>query len=111
MKNNGMGKFEIFGIIVLVVAGFTFVVNYLLDNSESQRLVTMKKSTESFGRIVSMNRNFFHNRNEVYLGEVIDEGYINNIISPFSKKDCSPSESKVIFNQGNSNNDYTVILK
>jgi len=111
MKNNGMGKFEVFVIIVLCVAVFSYLTYYLLNSSEWQKVITMKKSGESFSKVTSINRNFFHNRKVVYLGEVIEEGYINNIRSPFSKGNCSVSESRIDFNDDNDNNDYLVTLK
>lgn len=111
MKNNGMGKFEIFVIIVVLVAAFSYLAYYLLNSSDWQKVITMKKSAESFARVTSINRNFFHNRKVVYLGEVIEEGYINNIRSPFSKNNCSVSESRIDFNDDKDNNDYVVTLK
>ena len=58
-----------------------------------------------------MNRNFFRNRKLVYLGEVIEEGYINNIKNPFGKGYCSETESKIIFHNDKNNDDYSVVFR
>lgn len=98
MKNNrGMGKFEVLTMIVLLMAIIAYILWYFLSGSDSQKFNTMKKNAVNLSKTVSTNINSFHNTEHVYLGEVINEGLIGKVKSPFSAKDCSLSESKVDF--------------
>ncbi|MBQ9018888.1 MAG: hypothetical protein IJ097_01075 [Bacilli bacterium] len=97
MKNKGFGKFEVLTMIVLLMAIIAYILWYFLAGSDSQKFNTMKKNAINFSKVVSTNNNSFHNTEHVYLGEVITEGLIPNVKSPFSGKDCSVSDSKVDF--------------
>ena len=125
MKNRGIGKFEGLTLIVLIMVISAYLLWYILGGVNSQKYTTMKKKAISFGKTVSINDSSFHNTEYVYLKEVMDEGLISNMKSPFSNKDCSMSESKVVYrndlpkvtlkcdnyvidNLGISDNDYSV---
>lgn len=97
MKNNkGMGKFEVLTMIVLIMAIIAYILWYFINGSNGQKFNTMKKNAVNLSKTVSTNINSFHNTENVYLGEAINEGLIPVIKSPFSGKDCSISESKVV---------------
>lgn len=96
MRNNGFGKFEVLTMIVLFMAIVAYILWYFISGSDGQKFNTMKKNAVSFSKTVSTNINSFHNTENVYLGEAINEGLIPNVKSPFSGKDCSISESKVV---------------
>ena len=97
MKNNkGMGKFEVLTMIVLIMAIIAYILWYFINGSSGQKFNTMKKNAVNLSKTVSTNINSFHNTENVYLGEAINEGLIPVIKSPFSGKDCSISESKVV---------------
>ena len=55
----------------------------------------MKDSAISFSKIVTTNIASFHNTENVYLQEAIDEGLMGEIKSPVGRGNCSSSESIV----------------
>lgn len=95
MKNKGFGKFEVLTMIVLLMAIVAYILWYFLNGSDSQKFGTMKKNAVNFSTTVSTNTSSFHNTDNVYLGEAINEGLLASIKSPFSANDCSISDSKV----------------
>ena len=111
MKNKGISKVEMFVIILIIVGVIGYLAYYFINGSIEPKLKTMKKSGKSFGRVVSINRLSFHDKNVVYLGEVIESGYMNKIISPFTKNECSLGESKIVFNDEQDNNNYMINIK
>jgi hypothetical protein len=96
MRNNGMGKFEVIVMILLFMAIVAYILWYFLNGSDGQKFNTMKKNAVNVSKTVSTNINSFHNTETVYLGEAINEGLIPAVKSPFSGKECSISESKVV---------------
>jgi len=101
MKNNkGFGKFEVLTVIVLLLVVFAFIAYKFLGGASSQKLDTMKESAVSFSKAVTVNHNTFHNTENIYLGEVIDEQLIKPIKNPLGKGNCSESESVVHMRNG-----------
>lgn len=96
MRNNGMGKFEVLTMIVLLMAIVAYTLWYFISGSDGTKFNTMKKNAVNFSKTVSTNINSFHNTETVYLGEALNEGLLRAVKSPFSGKDCSVSESKVV---------------
>ena len=72
----------------------------LLGGVSSQKLQTMKDNANSFSRTVANNMNSFHNTENVYLGEAVDEKILKSIKSPVGGGYCSLSESFVHFSDG-----------
>lgn len=101
MKNNyGFGKFEVLTVIVVLLGIFAFLAYSLLGGVSSQKLQTMKDNANSFSRTVANNMNSFHNTENVYLGEAVDEQIIKKIKNPVGGGYCSLSESFVHFDAG-----------
>ena len=98
MKNNnkGIGKFELLTLILIGMIVFCLVMWYFIGVANRERYNTLRKSAASMAQTLSTNINSFHNTDVAYLGEGIREGFISNISSPFSGKNCSISESKVV---------------
>ena len=97
MKNNkGIGKFELLTMILIGMVVFCLVMWYFIGVANRERYNTLRKSASSMAQTLSTNINSFHNTAVAYLGEGIREGFISNIPSPFSGKNCSVSESKVV---------------
>ena len=95
INNKGFGKFEVLTVFVLVIAIFAFLMHSVLGGANGQKVSTMKDSAISFSKIVTTNIASFHNTENVYLQEAIDEGLIGEIKSPVGRGNCSSSESIV----------------
>ena len=96
MKNNkGFAKYEVLTVVVLLICVFAYLLYCLLGGVSNQKLETFKDSAINFQKAVSTNINTFHNTENVYLGEVIDEKFLTRIKNPFGFGDCSLSDSKV----------------
>lgn len=96
MKNNkGFGKFEVLTMIVIILLIGAYLMYSSLGGISSQKLKTMKNSAIKFSDAVNTNISSFHNTETIYLGEVIDEGLLSKIKSPFSSGNCDETESKV----------------
>jgi hypothetical protein len=96
MKNNkGIGKYELLTMIVIGSIVVCLVLWYFIGVANRERYTTLRKSAASLSQTVTANINSFHNTDVAYLGEAIRDGYVAAISSPFSGKNCSPSESKV----------------
>ena len=98
MKNNnkGIGKFELLTMIVIGMIVFCLVMWYFIGVASRERYNTLRKSASSMSQTLTTNINSFHNTEVVYLGEGIRDGYLSAIPSPFSGKNCSEYESKVV---------------
>lgn len=108
MKNNfGFAKYEALTVLVLVICVIAFLLNCLLGGVSTQKLETFKDSAIIFQKAVSTNINTFHNTENVYLGEVVEEKFLSGIKNPFGLGDCSLSDSKVQY----INSIYYVTLK
>ena len=102
MKNNkGFGKFEILSLFVLCLAFFAYLMYMILGKAGTQKFVTMKENAVSLSKVVSTNKNSFHNSETIYLGEVIDEEFSKKVKSPFTSGYCDEAESKVQYIDGN----------
>ncbi len=102
MRNNkGFGKYEILTLFVLCLAFGAYIMYLIVGKAGSQRFVTMRENAVAFSKTVSTNVNSFHNFENVYLGEAIDENYTKKVKSPFSSGYCDESESKVQYIDGN----------
>ncbi len=96
MKNNyGFGRFEVLTVIVLLLAIFAYLAYSVLGGTSPRKIDAMKDSAISFSKAVTVNNSSFHNTENVYLQEVIDEKLIKEIKSPVSMGNCSSSESVV----------------
>ena len=96
MKNNkGFGKFEVLTVIVLIMALSAFLLYVFLGGTTSKKIDAMKDSAISFSKVVTTNIASFHNTENVYLQEAIDEGLLKDIKSPVGGGNCSGSESLV----------------
>ena len=96
MKNNkGFGKFEVLTMIVIILLIGAYLMYSSLGGVSNQKLKTMKNSAIKFSDAVNTNISSFHNTETIYLGEVIDEGLLKKIKSPFSSGNCDEAESKV----------------
>jgi len=101
MKNNkGFGKFEVLTMIVIILVIGAFLMNSSLGGASKQKIKTMKNSAIKFSDAVNTNISSFHNTETIYLSEVIDEGLLKKIKSPFSSGNCDESESKVEIIEG-----------
>ena len=101
MKNNnkGIGKFELLTMILIGMIVFCLVMWYFIGVANRERYNTLRKSAASMAQTLSTNLNSFHNTAVAYLGEGIREGFISNVSSPFSGKNCSISESKIVMKE------------
>ena len=107
MKNSkGFGRFEILTVFVLMLALGAYLCCVALGGSSKQKFGAMEKSANSFLNTVKANTGSFGNLDVVYLDEVIKEGLLAKIKSPFSAHNCSVSESRV-----NLGSNPTVTLK
>ena len=98
MKNNkGFAKYELLTIICLILSITCILMGCILKGASNQKINTMKKDALSLVKTVTTNIDYFHNTDVVYLSEVVDEQLLpdNGIKSPFSKKLCNNTESKV----------------
>lgn len=96
MKNNkGFGKFEVLTMIAVVLLIAAFLMYTTLGGVSKQKIKTMKNNAIKFSDVVNTNISSFHNTETVYLKEVIDEGILKKIKSPFSSGNCDETESKV----------------
>ena len=96
MKNNkGFMRFEVMTIVAILLVVFAFLFYIILNSTSSQKFETMKENANSLAKAVATNISSFHYSNTVYLGEVIDEGFLHSIKNPFGGGDCDVSESRV----------------
>ena len=97
--------------IIIVACSMLFVVSYLLytllSSSNNTKINIFKRDAFSFCQTVMKNNNIFSEKNIVFLEEVIDEGLMTNIKSPFSSNLCDSTQSKV----ARINNSWFVTLK
>jgi hypothetical protein len=101
MTNNfGFGRFEILTVIVLIMCIFAFLMYSILGGADNQKFSTMIDDAINFSKVVSTNSNSFHNTETIYLDEVINEGLISKMKSPFSSKSCDVTESKIEYIDG-----------
>lgn len=96
MKNKGIGRIEIITMILIFMVVFSLVMWYFIGVANRERYTTMRKSASSMSLTLATNINSFHNSDVVYLGEAVREGYIKGVSSPFSGKNCSLTESKIV---------------
>ena len=86
--------------IIIVACSMLFVVSYLLYtllcSSNNTKINNFKRDALSFCQTVMKNNNIFSEKNIVFLEEVIDEGLMTNIKSPFSSNLCDSTQSKVV---------------
>ena len=102
MRNNkGFMKHELITVILILLVIFAFLFYLFLGGLSKQKVDTMKENAVTFSKTVVANIASFHNIDTVYLGEAIDEKLIEGIKSPVGGGDCSISESKVTFKDGN----------
>ena len=105
MKNSqGFAKYELLTIICLILSITCILMGCILKGASNQKINMMKKDALSFMKTVTTNINSFHNTDVVYLSEVVDEELLpkEGIKSPFSKKSCNITESKVEIVNGKS---------
>lgn len=102
-NNKGFIKFEVLTIFVLVIGVVAGGLYFILGSTNKQKYDTFKDNAISFGKTVSTNNNSFHNLENVYLDEVLDENLLkNNIKNPFAAGYCDGGESKVVLKNGKS---------
>ena len=103
MRNNkGFMKHELITVILILLVIFAFLFYLFLGGLSKQKVETMKENAITFSKTIVTNIASFHNIDTVYLGEAIDEKLLDGIKSPVGGGDCSISESKVTFKDGNS---------
>ena len=107
MKNRGFSRFEVIAIILLILIVGAYLAWNFLSGADVQKYNTMKNNAVNLSKVTAINISAFHNKKIVYLDELIDEGFIGTVKSPFSKNDCSKTESKVEINDDT----YKVTLK
>lgn len=96
MRNNyGIGRFEILTVIVVLLGIFVYLGYTFLGGTTSYKLSAMTDSAVNLSKAVTVNISSFHNTENVYLGEAIDEAIIKKIKNPVQKGFCSESESMV----------------
>ena len=101
MNKKGFARHEVLTIIALIIIITAIVMNYILESGKQQKFETMKSSAQNFASVVAGNLDGFDVYfNDHYLGEVIDNGLLSNIKSPFSGKSCDINESKVLVING-----------
>lgn len=85
--------------VVVLICSILFVVSYLMytfiDGAYNTKFNNFKRDAMSFCYTVMNNNNIFNEKNTVFLEEVIDEGLMTNIKSPFSSNLCDSTQSKV----------------
>jgi hypothetical protein len=101
IKNNkGFGRFEVLTMTVLIICLSAYLLTVVLQKVNVQKYNTMIDSAISLSKTVANNNNSFHNTETIYLDEVISEGVLSRIKSPFSSGYCDGSQSKVEFING-----------
>lgn len=96
MKNNhGFGKFESLTIFVIIIGVMAFFLHSTLGGVSKKQINKFKDFTVTFSKAVYTNLDSFKNPNIVYLEEVVDQGFIEKVKSPFSTETCDYTESKV----------------
>ncbi len=101
MKNNkGFGKFEVLTMIVVLLGIFAYFGYTLMKPQMEKKLSAMLKNATTFARVVIQNYDSFHNDRTVFLGEVIDEELMEKVPNPFGEGNCSLSESRVDYEEG-----------
>ena len=74
---------------------------FILGNTGKQKINTFKDNAVTLGKTVSTNSGSFHNSENVYLGEVLDQKLLKTSIkNPFEAGFCDEGESKVEFISG-----------
>lgn len=103
MKNKRSFKlFEIIVVILLLLFVGSFFLNSILNNQKNVKFISFKKDVNRFYQVVATNLTSFHDNNNVYLQEVIDEEFLKGIKNPFKNgSNCDSSESKVKYIDGN----------
>lgn len=94
-KKRGFGKFEVLTMIVILLVVFAYLMYLLLGGVNKQKFDTMKDNAITFSKTAATNFSSFHNFENVYLNEVIEEELMKKIRSPFSANYCDEMESKV----------------
>ena len=90
---KSFGEFAtIFLLLVIVVTCLMF---WILKNGTSAKYKSLTNNAIRFSDVVSLNQSSFSNDRIVFLDEVIDGGYMSNIKSPFSTKNCDLTQSYV----------------
>lgn len=103
INNKGFIKFEVLTIFVLVIGVIAGGLYFILGSTGKQKYDTFKDNAISFGKTVSTNSDSFHNLENVYLDEVLDEKLLkSNIKNPFASGYCDVGESKVVLKNGKS---------
>lgn len=97
MINNkkGFGKYEVLTMIVILLAIFAYLMYALLGGVNKQKFETFRDNAITFSKTSVTNFSSFHNFENVYLNEVVEEELIKKIRSPFSTNYCDEMESKV----------------
>lgn len=96
MKNKTeAGKIEKKIVITVIFTVILILGLFFFKCLSKIKLEMMKKDAINFSRVVSMNLSSFHNSENVYLGEVIDEKLMTRIKNPLGSGYCSSSESSV----------------
>ena len=90
---KSFGEFAtVFLLLVIVVTCLMF---WILKNGTSAKYKSLTNNAIRFSDVVSLNQSSFSNDRIVFLDEVIDGGYMSNIKSPFSTKNCDLTQSYV----------------
>ncbi len=102
MINNekGFGKFEVLTMIVALLAIFAYLMYMLLGGVNKQKFDTFRDNAVTFSKTAIANFSSFHNFENVYLNEVVEEGLMKEIRSPFSSSYCDDKASKVEMVEG-----------
>ena len=99
-SSYGYGKFEVLTIITLALVLFAYLSYSMFGKSDAYKYRTMRESAISFSKSVSLNNSSFHNLENVYLEEAIEEQVLKSIKNPFGSGYCSESESFVHIDNG-----------
>ncbi len=94
-NNKGFGKFEVLTMIVVLLVVFAYLMYMLLGGADKQKFDTFRDNAVTFSKTAATNFSSFHNFENVYLNEVIEEELMKGIKSPFSGEYCDEMESKV----------------
>lgn len=94
-SRKGFGKFEVLTMIIVLLAIFAYLMYTILGGADKQKFETFRDNAVTFSKTAATNFSSFHNFENVYLNEVIEEELMNKIRSPFSSNYCDEMESKV----------------
>lgn len=105
--SSGIGKFESLTIMLVMIVLIAIGLYFILGAADDSRFKTMDKNSLGFVDMVTRNGDAFLTYKSYYLQQAMDDGYVQQVLSPFGK--CDANESKVDYDGENVK--YYVTLK